>query len=328
MSANWVAVDVDTANDWPGSICAVGLTSVERGRITGRFTTLVLPPGSGEFTRGPVRSHDVTRRTVKDAPSWPEALDEILAFADGRPLVAHHAAFVFGALRAACTHTGTPWPAVRYGCSELIARQTWRLLAYGLPFVARAAGVVMPTARRDAQEEAAATSRIVVAAMDLHDVESLDMLLARLRLVYGRQGSASDAWHDCRHRSPGRRPLVPHAHPDADPDGMLYGRTVCLTGTPASMAPGEAAARVTAAGGRVVSGVNRLTDILVVATPDPGRFTPGTVLGEEHRKAQQLLDAGHDIEVISEAELLAHLSLSETFTGREKHLRPSGADAA
>lgn len=326
MSANWVAVDVDTANDWPGSICAVGLTAVERGRITGRFSILVRPPGTGEFTRGPVRSHDVTRQTVQDAPSWPVALEEILAFAGGRPLVAHHAAFVFGAFRAACTLTGTPWPALKYGCSELIARQTWRLLAYGLPFVAGAAGVVMPNRHRDAEAEATATARITVAAMDLHDVDSLDMLLTKLHLVYGRQGSASGAWHDCRHRSPGRRPLVPHAHPDADPDGMLYGRTVCLTGTPASMLPGEAAARVTAAGGRVVAGVNRLTDILVVATPDPGRFTPGSVLGEEHRKAQQLLDGGHDIEVISEAELLAHLSLAETPSGREKlRLTPDAA---
>lgn len=326
MSADWVAVDVDTANDWPGSICAVGLTSVERGRITGRFSTLVRPPGTGAFTRGPVRSHDVTHRTVQGAPPWPAALEEILAFVDGRPLVAHHAAFVFGALRAACAGAGTPWPALRYGCSELVARPTWRLLSYGLPFVARAAGVVMPVAHRDAETEATATARIVVAAMDLHDVDNLDMLLTKLRLVYGRQGAGSGPWYDCRSRFPSSRPPVPHAGPDADPEGMLYGRTVCLTGTPASLAPGEAAARITAAGGRIVPAVNRFTDVLVVATPDPARLVPGTILGEEHRRAQELLDAGYDIEVLSEAELLAHLSLSETSTGREKlRLTPGAA---
>lgn len=59
------------------------------------------------------------------------------------------------------------WPEVRYACSLVVARQTWRLLAYHLPFVAEAAGVPMTGAHHDAQADADVAGRGRTAAAEL-----------------------------------------------------------------------------------------------------------------------------------------------------------------
>jgi DNA polymerase-3 subunit epsilon len=35
MNGDWVSIDFETANYWPGSICSVGMTAVVAGKITG-----------------------------------------------------------------------------------------------------------------------------------------------------------------------------------------------------------------------------------------------------------------------------------------------------
>lgn len=170
-----------------------------------------------------------------------------------------------------------------------------------------------PVRHHDAQDDADTAARIMLAAMTVHEVASLDDLMDRLQVEYGRQSATSDSWRNCHHRvrTDQRRPPIPRANPDADPDGPLYGRRVCITGTLASMPRAEAQARLAQAGAQATSSVGRTTDLLVVGTPDPSRFAPGMSLSGKHRKAQELLDAGQDIEVVTEADLLELLALTE-----------------
>ncbi|GED88882.1 exonuclease domain-containing protein [Streptomyces sp. 6-11-2] len=310
MSDAWVSIDFETANYWPGSICSVGMTAVVGGEITERFTTLVSPPGGGGFAAYNTSIHRITASMVESAPAWPATLGQILDFADGRPLVAHNAAFDLGALRAACTETGLQWPELRYACSLVVARHTWRLLAYRLPFVAEAAGVSMEGPHHDAQADADTAARVMLAALAEHGADGLDDLMRKLQIRYGRLYPDSGSWSNCRRRVQEKRPPVPTANPDADPEGALYGRHVCITGTLSSLTRTEAQQRLADVGAQATTGVSRKTDILVVGTADPTRFAPGMTLSGKHQKAQQLLDAGHDIEVISETDLLELLSLS------------------
>lgn len=311
MSRDWVAIDFETANAWWGSICEVGMSLVEGGTITARHRTFIRPPGTGEFASRNVQLHGINASTVSAAPTWPEALRSILSFAGDRPLVAHNTAFDFGALRAACTETSTPWPSVRYACSLVVARQTWRLLTYRLPFVAEAAGVPMTGSHHDAQADADAAALVMLAAFEANGVDNLDDLLQKLDLHYGQLSPAAATWSNCRHRSSDgakRRPPIAQANPHANPDGALYGRAVCFTGTLTTMTRSEAQDRLASVGGQALPGVSRKTDLLVVGTSDPTRFAPGMTLSSNHRKAQTLLDAGHDIEVVSEADFLELLA--------------------
>ncbi|MFI1971232.1 BRCT domain-containing protein [Streptomyces cinnamoneus] len=145
--------------------------------------------------------------------------------------------------------------------------------------------------------------------MGEHGVDTLDALLEKLRIRYGRQEWGSQSWEGCRRRVHERQPPIPQANPDADPDGLLYGRSVCITGTLTSMTRAEAQALLAEAGAQATGSVSHRTDILVVGVADPSRFAPGMALSSKHRRAQELLDAGHDIEVITEADLREQLAV-------------------
>ncbi|GAA4062816.1 exonuclease domain-containing protein [Streptomyces shaanxiensis] len=281
--------------------------------------------GDGGFAAYNTSIHGITAQMVDGAPAWPAVLEQILNFADGRPLVAHNAAFDFRALREACTETAVEWPEVRYACSLVVARQTWRLLAYRLPFVAEAAGVSMAGPHHDAQADADTAARVMLAAMAVHGTDKLDDLLGKLQIRYGQLYSDSVSWSNCRRRVQEKRPPIPTANPDADPEGPLYGQHVCITGTLNSLSRAEAQHQLADVGAQATAGVSRKTDILVVGTADPTRFAPGMTLSGKHRKAKELLDSGHEIEVISETEFLELLSLSAATPVSVEALRQAQA---
>lgn len=129
MSSSWVAIDFETANEHRGSPCAVGMTKVVEGRIADSWGTLIQPPSSlGNFNPFNVAVHGITSADVTTAPVWAAALADVVAFADGLPLVAHNAGFDMGVIRAACDAESMAWPELRYTCSQVVARRTWKLV--------------------------------------------------------------------------------------------------------------------------------------------------------------------------------------------------------
>jgi DNA polymerase III epsilon subunit-like protein len=309
MTSSWVAIDFETANSFRGSPCSVGMIEVEQGRTCRSWGTLIQPPADySHFDGYNIAIHGISPSDVTDAPSWAEALAGITRFADGRPIVAHNAGFDFGVIRAACTAEDIPWPEIRFACSQVVARRTWRLLSYRLPFCADAAGFALSN-HHDAVSDADASARVMLAAVSRAGVATLDDLLKGLRIGWG-QMSPAGTWLGSRHKGTsgggGTRAPMPDANTDADPDGPLFGLTVCLTGQLSSMTRAEAHTRLAAAGAQPVSNVSGKTDVLVSATQTS--LLPGSTMSGKETKAQQLLESGHDIEVIDETELLQRLS--------------------
>lgn len=304
----WVAIDFETANERRGSPCAVGLAAVEGGRVVGTFTTYIQPPPAVSwFSPACVAIHGITPDMVAGAPGWAEALELVLAFAGGRPLVAHNAAFDLGVIRDACDEVGLPWPELRYACTLAVARRTWALASYSLPWVVEAAGAALHR-HHEALADAVAAAQVMAAAIERHQAAGLADLLDRLGLAFGRV--APGFWQGCTARGA----ALPAADPGADPASPLYGRTVCVTGRLASMPQQVAWRRVAAAGGQPVPDVTRDTDILVVGQPG-GRLPPGAARSAKLRRAERLRAAGWPIEVISEAEFLERLAAAGRRAG-------------
>lgn len=302
---SWVAIDFETANAHRGSPCSVGMVAVENGRITDRMATFIHPPREvAHFAAFNTGIHGITASMVKDAPPWRIVLRRILDFAAGRTIVAHNAAFDMGVLRDACTVDGLEWPDVSYACSLVVARQTWRSLSYSLPVVAEMTGVGLER-HHEAEADAAASAMILQAAIVKHGASGLTELLRGLRISHGHITAGS--WQGSRVAGSGARAALPSANADADPDGALYGLNVCVTGTLTSMTRPDAQEALAKVGGQPVASVTKKTDILVVATPDPTRFVHGAAKSSKHSRAEELLAAGHDIELISEADFLERL---------------------
>jgi DNA polymerase III epsilon subunit-like protein len=309
---SFVAIDFETANEFRGSPCAVALVAVQNNKVVERYTTLIQPPPSvARFSGFCVSLHGITAAHVRDAPTWPQALEDIAGFVDGRPVVAHNAAFDMGVIRSACDEMGIARPTLKYACSLVVARRTWPLLSYSLPWVCEAAGYQLVD-HHDPVADAEAAAAVMMAAKGVHGSETLIDLLAGLQVRFGEL--LADQWSGCQFiggRSSSPRSPLPGANLAASTDGPFWGLSVCFTGTLTSMTRDQASHALATVGGQPVDGVSRKTDVLVIGMQDQRRFAPGSGMSTKHQKAATLLQKGHSIEVISEVDFLQRLSASE-----------------
>ena len=99
----------------------------------------------------------------------------MLEFIDGDDLIAHNAGFDMGVLRASIELIDGQIPALRYGCSLIMARKTYNLESYKLNQVAYAIGNE-EFDHHDALADSDACARIVIHMAQRHGVSSLEEL--------------------------------------------------------------------------------------------------------------------------------------------------------
>ena len=305
MGLSYCAIDFETANFSRGSPCAVGLVKVVDGREVGRRRWLIRPPAGVDFFEDfNVELHGITQAMVRGEPRFALRLPEIVAFADGIPLVAHNAAFDLGVIRDACDESGLAWPATSYACTLVLARRTYDLLSYSLPWVAEAAGVPLE-AHHDPEADAAAAAGILGAIAAHHGAGSLEELFATTGSRLGTMSAGE--WSGC-HSAWGTG-AVPLANANANPAHPFYAREIVFTGALGSMTRGDAWERVAAVGGQPEPGVTKHTNVLVIGYQDSRVLRPGESLSAKARKAQELRAKGQAIEVMGEVDFLQLLAL-------------------
>jgi DNA polymerase-3 subunit epsilon len=87
------------------------------------------------------------------------------------------------------------------------------------------------------------------------------------------------------------------------PDHPFFNKNVVFTGTLKSMVRKEAAQLVVNAGGRCSNSVNRETNFLVIGDLDFRKLKDGTK-SNKIKKAEELIEAGYDLEILSEKDFL------------------------
>jgi DNA polymerase III subunit epsilon len=161
---DFTAIDFETANSSTASACAVGLARVRGGLVVATAGWLIQPPpGHDLFHPFNTGIHGIREADVARAKGWSAQLDDLCAFAGADVLVAHNAGFDMNVLRRACEATGDACPPYRYLCSLQVARKTYALPSYRLPFVAAEAGFGA-FAHHEASADALACAHIVIDA--------------------------------------------------------------------------------------------------------------------------------------------------------------------
>ena len=95
---DFAAIDFETANEWPSSVCSVGIVIVRGGEIVDRFYSLIHP--EPEYYQWFCRQvHGLGPEDTEDAPVFPDVWEKIEPLIEGLPLVAHNARFDEGCLR-------------------------------------------------------------------------------------------------------------------------------------------------------------------------------------------------------------------------------------
>lgn len=96
---DFAAIDFETANECPSSVCSVGVVVVRGGVVTDRFYSLIHP--EPEYYKWFCqRVHGLCGCDTDDAPVFPHVWGKIVPLIGDLPLVAHNSAFDEGCLKA------------------------------------------------------------------------------------------------------------------------------------------------------------------------------------------------------------------------------------
>lgn len=186
MSLDFTAIDFETANGSAASPCAVGMVRIRSGKKVASFELLFQPPSPHNwFSEANIRVHGITPAMIADSPSYHQALEQMLEFAQSDVLIAHNAPFDMGVLKASAEAIRVKLPEINYGCSLKIARKTYHLDSYRLNQVAYAIGHE-EFDHHNALADSDACARIVMHAANRHGVETLEELLTATKLKLNR----------------------------------------------------------------------------------------------------------------------------------------------
>lgn len=340
---NFVALDVETANNAYGSICQVGVARFVDGQVAETQQWTCQPPaGLDEFAPDNVAVHGITAADVADSPRFAEIFPAVTEFIGEDPLVAHNAHFDTTALRDAAEASGIAGPTLLFGCSLALARSA-RLGAVNnrLPTLAELFGVTLKH-HHEALSDAIAAGGIIagLAARFGHRGSLMELFhsqgftlgeladtkitpVLRDRSGAGRalqvQGAPSHeavtagAGTDFRDEQPSKSTApwravatpdtIPDPNPAADEDGPLFGQNVVLTGDFEPFDKGRLWQGIAEQGGQVAKNVTKKATILVI-----GEWGAKT---SKEKKADEYRAKGQEISYWTAQQLFDVLGLNE-----------------
>lgn len=305
----FTAIDFETANSARGSICAVGLVTVENGKIES-ITSELIQPAPLIFDQRNVRLHGISAGDVRDARTFAKAWKSLRARIQG-PLVAHNAAFDMSAMRQALDHAGIRHPELDFLCTLAVSKRLDPdFPMHRLDYVARKRGIAFQ--HHNAADDARACALVALSAARQVCATSISELADQCGLRVGRV--SPDGYVPCGELAKSGTPPLPFPTTKLVESGVCKspapfptGTNFAFTGELVSMPRGDAERAVECRGGSCHPYVKRDTSILVVG--DGGYVA----YGEGHRssklkRAEKLKENGHLISVISEAVFLSMLA--------------------
>ena len=138
---NFAAIDFETANECPSSVCSVGLVMVRGGQIMDRFYSLIHP--EPEYYKWFCQDvHGLGPEDTEEAPVFPYVWEKIESMIEGFPRVAHNSRFDEGCLRAAFQVYQMDYPDYEFFDTLAASRRHFgcSLPDHRLPTVAAACG--------------------------------------------------------------------------------------------------------------------------------------------------------------------------------------------
>ncbi len=324
--SSFVALDVETANSDYASICSIGAARFERGALVDEFYSLVDP--QDYFAAVNVGAHGIDRDKVARAPRFAEVLPRLSAFvADS--VVVHHTQFDRSAISQAAVRANLAPPSWRWLDSALVTRRTWPHRSrdgYGLAEVCRMIGYRV--AHHDALADAKAAGHVILAAMRKTGATTIEAIVELERPPPRAPARAAPRTARAQRSKPAKRakPIKPTERAEADvptapptptkprrtrkrPRRRLkrrrYDETVVFSCT-SLVAPAALQIVARRAGLTVGPALSEATTLLIVAdeTIEHGAQGPAR---RDRLRADELIAAGHPIDVISESEFFEML---------------------
>ena len=289
---DFVAIDVETANEDLASICQVGIASFRDGSLVDSWKSFVNP--EDDFSPINIYIHGITPAHVKDSPNWAQILGSV---SDRlcRNIAVCHTPFDRIAVSRACEKYELDPLDCSWLDSARVVRRTWHEFArsgYGLSSVAKHFGIEY--AAHDALEDARCAGLILLRAVAETGLSPEQWMVRATQPI------------DTDHHG------NPSHHREGFPGGEHSGEVLVFTGA-LSMPRREAADMAASIGCQVDDGVTKHTTILVVGDQDI-RHLNGKDKSTKHRKAEMLIQNGQPIRILCESDFMRLVSNSPAHT--------------
>ena len=159
---DFAAIDFETANEFPSSVCSVGVVVVRGGVIVDRFYSLIHPEPE-YYQWFCQRVHGLSCEDTENAPVFPYVWERIEPLIKGLPLVAHNSPFDEGCLKAVFKVYRMDYPDYQFYDTLSASRRVFRhsLPNHQLQTVAAACGYDLKL-HHNALADAEACARIAL----------------------------------------------------------------------------------------------------------------------------------------------------------------------
>ena len=121
---DFAAIDFETANYDPSSVCSVGVVVVRKGRITDRIYQLIRPEPEW-YSYWNTQIHGLTVADTANAKVFPYVWVDIALKIEGLPLVAHNSPFDKRCLRAVFRTYQMDYPDYEFHCTRRASRRVF-----------------------------------------------------------------------------------------------------------------------------------------------------------------------------------------------------------
>lgn len=274
---NFLALDVETANADSSSICQIGIAEFNNGEIIDKWSVLINP--EDYFDPFNVAIHGITEKQVKEAPIFKDIYQELKQRIENKVTV-HHMPFDRIAINRACETYELEYIQPKWLDSAKIVRRTWQEFAhtgYGLSNIAKHLNINF--SHHDALEDATTAGIVVTKACEITklSIEEWFKRVGQPIFLYNKSS---------------------HIKLEGNPEGQLYGETIVFTGA-LSIPRSEAGIMASKVGCCVTNSITKNTTMLVVGFQDTTKLA-GYDKSTKHRKAEELIEKGTKIKILSE----------------------------
>ena len=122
MIRDFIAIDFETANQQPSSVCSVGVVMVRNGQVADSFYSLIQPEPN-YYNYWCQRVHGLNQCDTDDAPVFSKVWDDLRYQIASIPFVAHNARFDEGCLKAVFKVYQMDYPDYRFYDTLTAARR-------------------------------------------------------------------------------------------------------------------------------------------------------------------------------------------------------------
>ena len=302
MTYSYVALDVETANSFRGSICSIGLVKFQNGKVVDSFYSLINPEEDFDYRN--INIHGITQKDILNSPIFPEIRQRIIDFIGTNIVVSHFAQFDIGALKDAYLKYNLDFDDVKFVCSYRLAKLALPgLINYKLKTLTKELNIKLE--HHNALSDAKASGLILDYLLSTNSYSDIDEFLYNYH--YNKTGLHGQYGFNRQLKGDYKSNLIyqPTDEEKAlmNPDHYFYGLYFCFTGKLERMTRKEANTMVALTGGIPEKSVTKNTNILVVGEQD-WRVVGESGLSSKMKKAQSLLENGQNIEIMTEDDFI------------------------